>query len=143
MFEEIIKTYNEAIFDTDRDRALQIVHDAVDKGVSPEDILFNVVLPAIELISISETFDANLAQHFMTSQIGAEVVEEMIPRFSKTPDVVGRVVIRTSQSDFHGLGKRIVTRCLSARMINVTDLGLNVPPERGDDAPGAVAVRKG
>ncbi|MEI8165080.1 MAG: RsmD family RNA methyltransferase, partial [Chloroflexales bacterium] len=36
--------------------------------------------PAIEQMikSISEDFDANLAQHFMTSQIAAEVVEEMV-----------------------------------------------------------------
>ena len=44
--------------------------------------------------------------------------------------MVGRVVIGTSHGDFHGLGKRIVTGCLKARMIEVTDLGLNVSPER-------------
>lgn len=132
MFAQVIKAYNEAIFDTDRERALKVIHDAVDKGVSPEDIVFKVVIPAIELMikSISESFDASLAQHFLTSQIAANVVEEMIPKFKKTPEVVGHVVIGTSQGDFHGLGKRIVIGCLNALMINVTDLGLNVPPER-------------
>lgn len=132
MFDQVIKSYNEAIFDTDRERALKVIRDAVNKGVSPEDIVFRVVIPAIELMikSISESFDASLAQHFLTSQIAADVVDEMVPRFKKTPEVVGQVVIGTSQGDFHGLGKRIVIGCLSALMINVTDLGLNVPPER-------------
>jgi methylmalonyl-CoA mutase cobalamin-binding domain/chain len=132
MFEQVIKAYNEAIFDTDRERALEVIHDAVNKGVSPEAIVFKVVIPAIELMikSISESFDASLAQHFLTSQIAADVVEEMIPKFKKTPEVVGRVVMGTSMGDFHGLGKRIVIGCLNALMINVTDLGLNVPPER-------------
>jgi methylmalonyl-CoA mutase cobalamin-binding domain/chain len=132
MFEQVIKAYNEAIFDTDRERALEVIHDAVNKGVSPEAIVFKVVIPAIELMikSISESFNASLAQHFLTSQIAADVVEEMIPKFKKTPEVVGCVVIGTSQGDFHGLGKRIVIGCLNALMINVTDLGLNVPPER-------------
>jgi methylmalonyl-CoA mutase cobalamin-binding domain/chain len=132
MFEQVVRAYNEAIFDTDRERALKVIHDAVDRGVSPEAVVFKVVIPAIELMikSISESFDASLAQHFLTSQIAADVIEEMIPKFKKTPEVVGRVVIGTSQGDFHGLGKRIVIGCLNALMINVTDLGLNVPPER-------------
>jgi methylmalonyl-CoA mutase cobalamin-binding domain/chain len=132
MFDKIIQAYNEAIFDTDRDRALNVVHDAIAQGVTPEDIVFKVVFPAIEAMikSISENFDANLAQHFMTSQIGAEVVEKMIPLFKKSPEATGSVVIGTSLGDFHGLGKRIVIGCLSALMIDVTDLGLNVVPER-------------
>jgi len=132
MFAQVIKAYNEAIFDTDRERALKVIHDAVNKGVSPEAIVFKVVIPAIELMikSISESFDASLAQHFLTSQVAADVVEEMIPKFKKRPEVVGRVVMGTAQGDFHGLGKRIVIGCLNALMINVTDLGLNVPPER-------------
>ncbi len=42
MLEEIIKDYNEAILDTDRERAMAIVRNAVAKGVTPEDILFKV-----------------------------------------------------------------------------------------------------
>jgi hypothetical protein len=34
MLERVIKAYNEAIFDTDRDQALKVVHDAVAGGVS-------------------------------------------------------------------------------------------------------------
>jgi len=132
MYERVIKGYNEAIFDTDRERALAVIHDAIDKGISPEDIVFKVVIPAIESMikSISENFDANLAQHFMASQIGADVVEEMIKGFKKVPEAAGTVVIGTSRGDFHGLGKRIVIGCIGALMIDVVDLGLNVPPER-------------
>lgn len=132
MLEQIIIDYNEAVFDTDRDRALQVIHDAVDQGVTPEQVVFKVVIPAIERMvkSISEDFDANLAQHFMTSQIAAEVVEEMVAQFEQPPDLVGRIVIGTAEGDLHSLGKRIVTGCLKARMIEVFDLGVNVAPER-------------
>jgi methanogenic corrinoid protein MtbC1 len=123
--------YNEAIMDTDRDRALQIVRDAIALGISPEEIIFNVVVPAIELMmqSISENQGISLAQHFMAAQIASEVVDEMVPQFSKAPEIVGTVVIGTSQGDFHGLGKRIVSGCLKAMMVEVIDLGLNVAPE--------------
>lgn len=132
MIEQTFKLFNEALLDTDRERALKVAHDALLKGVSPEEIVFNVVIPSIDAMikSISEKFDASLAQHFVTSQIAAEVTEEMVPKFHKAKEVIGHVIIGTSQGDFHGLGKRIVIGCLKALTIDVTDLGLNVPPHR-------------
>lgn len=132
MLEQIVKEYNEAIFDTDRDKALEVIHAAVAQGVSPEDVIYRIVVPAIEQMvkSISEDFDANLAQHFMTSQIAAEVTEEMIARFTMPPESIGRIVIGTAEGDLHSLGKRIVMGCLKAQMIEAIDLGANVPPER-------------
>ncbi|MBS1211538.1 MAG: Uroporphyrinogen decarboxylase [Proteobacteria bacterium] len=132
MLEQTISAYNEAIFDTDRDRALKVIQDAVDSGVTPEDVVFHIVIPAIEKMvkSISEDFDANLAQHYMASQIAGEVTEAMIARFKQSPEVLGRVVIGTAQGDLHTLGKRIVIGCLKSFMIGVTDIGVNVAPER-------------
>lgn len=129
---QLIAAYNEAVFDTDRNRALQLIHDAVSSGVSPEEIIFEVVVPALEqmVTSISENVELNLAQYFMISQIAAEVTEEMIPRFKKMPEVIGHIVIGSAQGDLHTLGKRIVMGCLRTRMIEFTDLGVNVPPER-------------
>jgi len=132
MLEQIVNQYNEAIMDTDRDKALLVVHDALDLGITPEEVVFRVVVPAIELMmrSVSESPGVSLAQHFMAAQIASEVVEELIPRFRIVPQNIGRVVIGTSQGDFHGLGKRIVSGCLKAMMVEVIDLGLNVVPER-------------
>jgi len=132
MLENIVKAYNEAIFDTDRDQALAIIHQALDRGVTPEEIIFQVVTPAIELMvkAISQDFDANLAQHFMTAQIAAEITEEMLTKFQHPPEIVGRMVIGTAHGDLHTLGKRIVMGCLKSMMIEVTDLGVNVPAEK-------------
>lgn len=132
MLEQVMIQYNEAIMDTDRDKALQVVREALELGITPEEVVFEVVVPAIELMmkSISENRGVSLAQHFMAAQIASEVVDEMVPLFQKAPEIIGGVVIGTSQGDFHGLGKRIVSGCLKAMMIEVTDLGLNVAPER-------------
>jgi methanogenic corrinoid protein MtbC1 len=129
---KIIDAYNEAVFDTDRDRALDVIHQAVNDGISPEDIVFQVVIPAMELMikSISEDFDANLAQHFMASQIASQVTDEMVAKFQKSPEIIGSVILGTSHGDMHTLGKRIVTGCLRSLMIDVVDLGVNVAPEK-------------
>ncbi len=130
MLEKIIADYNEAIVDTDREQAHEVIQHALDNGISPEDIVFKVVASTLHqsmlTMSIQET---NLAQHYLTSQIAVEVTELMIPKFKKQPEIQGRVVIGTAFGDLHSLGKRIVAGCLTASMIEVIDLGVNVPAE--------------
>jgi methanogenic corrinoid protein MtbC1 len=132
MFEQFITEYNEAIFDTDRDRALKVVHEAEKSGVSPEDIVLKIALPAMDLMIKSLSIDgfANIAQHFMTAQISDMVTTEMLPKFKQAPKVKGRVVIGNAAGDLHALGKRIVIGCLRARMLEVKDLGVNVAAEK-------------
>ncbi|HIJ94311.1 MAG TPA: cobalamin-binding protein [Desulfuromonadales bacterium] len=131
MIEDIRAQYVNAVYDTDRQQALQVVQEALGRGMSAEDVMFKVVVPAIEdMIASVEQRHTNLAQHFMASQIAAEVTDMMVPLFAKAPEYIGRIVIGTSVGDFHGLGKRIVSGCLKAQMIEVIDLGLNVSAEK-------------
>ncbi len=143
MLAQVMNQYNEAVMDTDRDQALLVVRDALGLGVTPEEVVFDIVVPAIELMmkAISQEQGVTLAQHFMAAQIASEVVDDMLPRFRKAPEIIGTVVIGTSQGDFHGLGKRIVSGCLKAMMVEVTDLGLNVAPERFVDEALAHAAQ--
>ena len=136
MLEAVIRDYNAAVFDTDKDAAFAVINDALAKGVSAEDIVFNVVIPAVEemMSNITKDPDTNLAQHFMTAQIAAEVTEKMLLKFARPPDILGRVVIGTAAGDLHSLGKRIVMGCLKALMVDVIDLGVNVPAEKFVDA---------
>ncbi len=131
MFDDIVKAYRNAIIDTDRDAALRTVADALTKGVTPEEIVFRVVIPTIDamLQSVCDELGSSLAQHFMTAQISEEVVSQMVPKFEDASHPIGHVVLGTSHGDFHGLGKTIVAGCLRARMIAVTDLGLSVAAE--------------
>jgi methanogenic corrinoid protein MtbC1 len=132
MLESVIRDYNEAVFDTDSERAMEVVDQALAAGVSAEDIVFKVVIPAIEdmMTLINRDPDANLAQHFMTAQIAAAVTEKMMGLFKQPPATLGKVIIGTSFGDLHSLGKRIVSGCLKSLMIEVNDLGVNVKPKR-------------
>lgn len=132
MLEDVVNKYNAAVTDTNRIEALQVVREAIEDGVTPEDIIFKVVVPNIEMMvkSFSESFDTNLAQHFIASQIASEITEEMIPRFKSGTKNIGKIVIGNAYGDFHGLGKKIVMGCLKAQMIEPVDLGLNVAAEQ-------------
>ncbi len=137
--EDIIRAYSEAVFDTDRARARRVVDEALARGVTPEDVVFRLVVPGVDgmMAALGRTGEVSLAQHFMAAQIAGEVTEAMIPRFRSVPEVAGRVIIGNSAGDFHALGKRIVAGCLRALMMEVVDLGVNVPPERFVDEAAA------
>ena len=131
-FQTVQTAYFEAIFDSDRERALKVVRQAVGAGMTPEDIVFEVVVPAIDkmVAGFSETFDTSIAQHFVATKIAAEITEEMMQKFQTPPVIIGRVVIGASAGDFHGLGKRIVAGCLKTQMIDVIDIGVNASAEK-------------
>lgn len=136
MLENVVKAYNEAVFETDKDAAFAVVEAALAAGATPEEIVFEVVIPAVEemMSNITKDPEANLAQHFMTAQIAADVTEKMLTRFKHPPESIGRVVIGTAHGDLHSLGKRIVMGCLKALMVDIVDLGVNVPAEKFVDA---------
>lgn len=130
--EAAFRAYYEAVFDTDKEAAFEAVKAALARGMTAEEIVFEVVVPATEqmMAAITRDPDANLAQHFLTAQIAAEVTERMLARFTRSPEIIGRVVIGTAHGDLHSLGKRIVMGCLKSMMVGVVDLGVNVPAER-------------
>ncbi len=136
MFDQYIQAYNEAIFETDKEAALEVVENALADGVTPEDIVFKIVMPAVEYMMehVLNDLDTNLAQHFMIAQIAAEITEKMLQKFSQPPEIIGRVIIGTAFGDLHSLGKRIVMGCLKSMMVDVVDLGVNVNPEDFVDA---------
>ena len=131
MFETYIKDYNEAVMEIDKEAALEVVENALANGVIPEDIVFKIVMPAVEdmMEHVLNDLDTNLAQHFMTAQIAAEITEKMLQKFTQPPEVIGRVIIGTVFGDLHSLGKRIVMGCLKSMMVDVIDLGVNVTSE--------------
>lgn len=127
-----ISAYYNALFDTDHDRAIAVVEEALAAGMTPEEVIFGMVLPTMEQMvgGLTSNEMITLSQHFLAAQIAEEVTDMLVPRFARAPEIQGRVVIGASYGDFHGLGKKIVAGCLRARMFQVIDLGINVAPER-------------
>jgi methanogenic corrinoid protein MtbC1 len=123
-----LAAYNNAIIDTDREKAISVICDALSRGLKAEDALFKVVIPSIEMMmhSVSSSAEISMAQNFMASQIASEATDLLIEQFKAKPGAAGCMVIGTAYGDFHGLGKKIVGGCIKAYTIKVVDLGLSI-----------------
>ncbi|WP_256360784.1 B12-binding domain-containing protein [Methylomonas koyamae] len=53
MLEAYIQAYNDAVFETDKQTALNVVNRALQEGFSAEDIVFKLVIPAVEQMMAS------------------------------------------------------------------------------------------
>ena len=129
MLEKEYALYYAALIDSDRERARGIIDSSIDSGVNPADLILNVIAPSME--EMVEEFvgkTATLAQHFRSSTISGEIVEDLLLRFESAGELRGVVIIGTAAGDFHGLGKKIVSGFLKSSLYEIVDLGTNVQP---------------
>ncbi|MFH1981399.1 MAG: cobalamin-dependent protein [Pseudomonadota bacterium] len=126
------KNLLDAIIDINRDAAMRSIESALSEGLSPETIVFNILIPAMEDLAeiVRVGPDATLAQLYLASQISSEISDQLIPKFELKTEIKGKIVIGTAYEDFHGLGKKIVIGCIKSQRLEVIDLGLSVSAER-------------
>lgn len=136
MKSDFFNLYNEAVFDTNKIRVNEIIKLALNDGYAPEDVIFKIIIPSLDsmMFRLADKEEVNLSQHFFASQIASEITEDLLEKFANPPEKQSIIIIGTSPGDFHGLGKRIVTGCLKAHMMEVVDLGLNIAAEKFVDA---------
>ena len=120
-----------AIVEGDRDAAVAEVQEELGRGVLPQVILDESLVPAMD--HVSELFDAN--EYFVPElMIAARAMQgcmAILDPVLKQSGVkkVGRVVIGTVLGDMHDIGKNLVGSMLEGGGFEVVDLGVNVAPE--------------
>ena len=121
----------DAIVEGNRDVAVDEVKAELKRGVPPQEILDDSLVPAMD--RVSELFDAN--EYFVPElMIAARAMQGCMPlldQLLKESGVkkAGRVVLGTVLGDMHDIGKNLVGSMLEGGGFEVIDLGVNVAPE--------------
>ena len=121
-----------AVMIGDSSRVIQFCDDVLSSGTSVQDIVNNILIPAItevgEKYSRKEYF---LPQLIRSAEAMQEAMKYLEPRMlaaengkAKTP-----VIIATVKGDIHDIGKNIVAVMLKNYDFDVIDLGKDVPAE--------------
>ena len=116
--------------------AAKAVQQALDGGADPGAILRDVMVPAMDEVGRRyECGDYFLPEMLISARAMKEALAILRPRLIAT-DVkpAGRVVAGTVKGDLHDIGKNLVCMMLEGAGFEVTDLGVDVAPEKFVDA---------
>jgi len=123
----------DAITEMNEEEALAIAGRLLDQGASPVEVLDDCKA-AMEVVGKRfEAGDCFIPELIFAGDILAQIARLVKPRMAssgQTPHKIGKVVIGTVQGDIHDIAKDIVAFMLDINGFEVTDLGVDVAPER-------------
>jgi 5-methyltetrahydrofolate--homocysteine methyltransferase len=122
----------EALERGDRDTTVDLVKEALDSGAGAEEILNDGLVVGMD--SIGRKFKNNevyVPEVLIAARAMAGAMEILEPILTETGvKPRGTVVIGTVQKDLHDIGKNLVAMMLKGGGFRVTDVGVDVPPDK-------------
>jgi excisionase family DNA binding protein len=128
--------------------AWNVVQDAMAWGRSAEEVLLDVVSPALERIGDRwRDGSIDVGDEHVASAIALRLLGRLGPRFNRRGPKRGAVVVGAPAGDLHGLPVALVADPLRGRGFQVIDLGPNTPAasfgQAAAAAKGLIAVAIG
>jgi len=123
--------YN-AILAGNAKKAEEVTKAAIAAKVDPTELVQKYMIPAMDEVGkrfeCNEYFVPELLIAARAMKMSLELLTPLLAAVGAEP--VGRVVIGTVQGDLHDIGKNLVASMLEGGGFQVTDLGVDVPPDR-------------
>ncbi len=114
----------------------QLVQDAVNEGVNPEEILNKSLVVGMgeigELFKNNEVYVPEVLIAARAMKAGMEIIKPLL--VAKDVKPIAKVAIGTVKGDLHDIGKNLVGMMLEGAGFQVIDLGIDVGPEKFLDA---------
>ena len=131
MLEQLIK----ALADLEEEQVLEIVRKELAAGTNALSVLQACQQGMTEVGDRFEKNEYFVSDLMMSGEIFKQVGKILEPELKSTTQAsAGAVVFGTVQGDIHDIGKDIVVNMLKSANLDVTDLGVDVPPARFVDA---------
>lgn len=106
------------------------VKKALDLGINPSDIS-NSLRRGLEGVGARyEKREYFLMELIVAGNLASEIMTMLKPHFVQEKKIEGKILVGTVRGDFHDIGKNLVAAMFSSVGFIVTDLGVDVPPER-------------
>ena len=131
---EIIASIKEALLTFDQDKLIEATKKGLKEGHSPNELL-NAVTDSLR--EVGEKFESG--EFFLAELINAgeaakivisEYLEPSLKKIGSERKAIGRIILGTVAGDIHDIGKSIVASMLFTAGFEVTDLGVDVDPEK-------------
>jgi methanogenic corrinoid protein MtbC1 len=122
----------DAITEMREDDAVAITNELLDGGSSPADIL-GACKDAMDVIGKRfEDGEAFIPELMLAGEMMTAITDILKPRMAEeaSGEKLGKIVMGTVQGDIHDIAKDIVCFMLDLNGFEVTDLGVDVAPEK-------------
>lgn len=122
----------DAITEMREEDALKLTTELLDNGSSPSDIL-DACKDAMDVIGDRfEKGEAFIPELMLAGEMMTAITGVLKPRMAEdaTGEKLGKIVMGTVQGDIHDIAKDIVCFMLDLNGFEVTDLGVDVAPEK-------------
>ncbi|MCP3920226.1 MAG: cobalamin-binding protein [bacterium] len=132
----------DAVRQADRDRVAEAVRAAIDRGAPVSSLLMNSMVPAMREIgdrfAAGEVYIPEMLMAARAMQAGLDIIEPLLGTSDHEP--IGRVAVGTVKGDMHDIGKNLVVMMLKGSGYEVTDLGVDCPVEKYEEAAAGGAT---
>jgi len=129
---DIFDGIKEKLMQGENDDVEVLVRQALADDISPEDILYNSLIPGMDEIGLkfqeNEIYIPEMLIAAKAMKAGMKILEPLL--VEKGVESRGRVVIGTVRGDLHDIGKNLVAMMLEGSGFEVTDAGADVSPEK-------------
>lgn len=134
--DEILQSIFDSIVDGDRDSTQSGVVQALEKGLSPQQILNEGLIAAMTRVGqLFEEGEYYVPEMLIAARAMQSGLAELKPRLvASGVQSVGKVAIGTVKGDLHDIGKNLVAMMLEGAGFEIIDLGADVDPGKFIDA---------
>jgi len=121
-----------ALVEGDEGKLTALVQEALDRGVSAGQILSDGLMSGMDIIGEKmENEDMFIPEVLKSAKAMSNVVRILTPLLAEGEvKVAGKVVIGTVKGDLHDIGKNLVAMMLESAGFEVSNLGVDVTPEK-------------
>jgi 5-methyltetrahydrofolate--homocysteine methyltransferase len=138
-----LKALADAVIKGDQNSAVELTKGAIDEGTAVKSILDDGLIGAMDEVAArwkrNEVYIPEVLIAARAMKSAMEILEPELVKAGVEP--VGRFLIGTVQGDLHDIGKNLVAMMLKGAGFEVTDVGVDVPPEKFIEQAKAAGVQ--
>jgi len=128
---QVFNQLEESVISLDKERVKKVTQDALNQGVSAQDIISKGLVKGMQVIGDGfgrrELFLPELVAAGEAMKAAFSILRPHMMRTGVRAE--GKVVLGTVQGDIHDIGKNIVSALLEGNGFEVYDVGVDVPAD--------------
>ena len=128
---DLLNSISTKIITGKRDEIGKLTQDALNEGISAQDILYKGLMPGMDHVSKEfKKGDMFVPEVMRSARTMLNSMEIIKPLLSETgAKMVGKVLLGTVKGDLHDIGKNLVGMMCEGAGFEIRDLGVDVEPD--------------